>query len=130
MSITAVTEIQTPRPRMPWPTYCGIGLACLILYFASIGPLAWLESRHYCHKTFWQTLKVAYVPVYASWRYGPADWGKAIKCYLELFRPHPRASGLYEFATPNQVEWDLLLEEMSSIPYDDYNPLSFPTFAK
>ncbi len=116
---------------MGWPTYSGIVSVFVVLYFASIGPLAWLEINGYGNRVFWQRLHVAYTPIYQTWLHGPDSCGRWIKNYLGLFGRHHTRHGPFLFASPNEVEAERFLYaldsvEWTSLPFESA-PLTSPT---
>ena len=59
-----------------------------VTYVASIGPLAFLESRGYGSEATWECLHAkVYRPVYHAWWYGPKSFGTALGCYTAAFEP-------------------------------------------
>ncbi len=65
---------------------CGWLIAVVMVYVASIGPLAWLDSRGFGSDETWKHLhKTAYRPIFHAWWYGPSWIGNSLGWYTELF---------------------------------------------
>ncbi|MDB5337566.1 MAG: hypothetical protein JWN70_3185, partial [Planctomycetaceae bacterium] len=61
-------------------------IAVVMVYVASIGPLAWLDSRGFGSDETWKQLhKTVYRPIFHAWWYGPRWIGSSLGWYTELF---------------------------------------------
>jgi hypothetical protein len=71
--------------------FCGSFFALAVLYVASIGPLAFLESQGVLTENAWKHLRgTAYYPIYHSWWNGPKWLDVSLGAYVGCFETSDR----------------------------------------
>jgi len=86
MDTPAIPSSTRPRWIRRGLCFCVSLVAAFILYVASIGPLALLESRGIGSESTWHTLhETVYYPIFRTWQRGPRWVSSSLRWYVSLF---------------------------------------------
>lgn len=86
MADCAIPSSQKSRLIRRGLMTCGWLIAVVIVYVASIGPLAWLDSRGFgSDATSKQLQRTVYRPIFYTWWHGPRWISSSLGWYTELF---------------------------------------------
>ncbi len=86
MADHAIQSSSRSRLMRRWLKVCGSLVSSVIIYIASIGPLAVLERQGIGTQSAWEQLhETFYHPIFRSWHRGPKWVSSSLRWYVGLF---------------------------------------------